>query len=166
MIFNQAVLESLIRFSITAWFANLSLQLKNKLSQLIHTAWKIIGVKEHLSHVLHTEYELLPSIRRFRVPRGRLNHLKNIFNLFVYQTFKQQQIKARTGLVDEDDLRFCTGIIAYDVEADSLFIIVMFHYMHCVTPCCVLHTIRVIFCLFVVLYSYYVVYVGSWVKHG
>ena len=30
--------------------------------------------------------------------------------------------------------------------------------MHCVTPCCVLQTIRVIL-LFVVLYMYYVVYV-------
>ncbi len=47
--FYQAVLESLIRFSVTVWFGNLSVLVKNKLLWLIDTAWKIIGVKEHLS---------------------------------------------------------------------------------------------------------------------
>lgn len=100
LIFNQAVLESLIRYSMTAWFENLSVQLKAKLMRLIHTAWKIMGVREHSSmqsiyeqaslpqankiihdssHVLHREYELLPSGRRFRVPRCKLNRLKNSF---------------------------------------------------------------------------------------
>ncbi len=67
---------------------------------MIHTAWKIIGVKEQTplqiiyeqatlrqankivcdpSHVLYTEYELLPSGRRFRAPRCRLNRFKNSF---------------------------------------------------------------------------------------
>ncbi len=48
-IFYQAVLASLFRYGIAAWFGNLSVQLKNKLSQLVHTAWKIIGVRQHLS---------------------------------------------------------------------------------------------------------------------
>ncbi len=88
LIFYQAVFESLIRYSITVWFGNLSVQLRTKLFRMIHTAWKIIGVKEQTSlqiiyeqatlrqankivcdpsHVLYTEYELLPSGRRFRV---------------------------------------------------------------------------------------------------
>lgn len=100
LIFYKAVLESLIRYCITAWFGNLSVHLKNKLSRLIHAAGKIIGVKEHFSsqsiyeqatlqqankivcdpsHILHGEYELLPSGRRFRVPHCRLNRFKNSF---------------------------------------------------------------------------------------
>lgn len=55
LIFYQAVVESLIRYGITVWFGNLSVQLKNKLFRLIHTAWKIIGVKEHSS--LQSIYE-------------------------------------------------------------------------------------------------------------
>lgn len=35
LIFYKAVLESLLRCSITAWFGNLSVQLKNKLSQFM-----------------------------------------------------------------------------------------------------------------------------------
>ncbi len=46
LIFYKAVLESLIRYGITAWFGNLSVQLRNKLSRPIHTAGKIIGTKE------------------------------------------------------------------------------------------------------------------------
>jgi len=100
IIFYQAVLESLIRYSITVWFGNLSVQLRTKLLQMIHTAWKIISVKGqtslqiiyeqatlrkankivcNLSHVLYTEYELLSSERRFRVPCCRLNKCKNLF---------------------------------------------------------------------------------------
>ena len=100
MIFYKAVLESLIRYSITVWFGNLSVQLRNKLSRLIHAAGKITGVKEQVSsqtiydqatlqkaykiindpsHILHSEFELLPSGRRFRVPHCRLNRFKNSF---------------------------------------------------------------------------------------
>lgn len=94
LVFYQAVLESLIRYGITAWFGNLSVQLKSKLVRLMQTAWKIIGVRQYPSlqstyeqatlrqanrivtdpsHVLHAEYQLLPSGRRFRVPCCRLN---------------------------------------------------------------------------------------------
>lgn len=100
VIFYQAVIESLIRYCITVWFGNLSVQSRSKLIRMIHTAWKIIGVNEwtplqtmyehatvrhterivcDFSHVLNTEYELLPSGRRFRVPRCRLNRFKNSF---------------------------------------------------------------------------------------
>ena len=44
VIFYKAVLESLIRYSITAWFGNLSVQLENKLLRLIHAAGKIISI--------------------------------------------------------------------------------------------------------------------------
>lgn len=100
VVFYQAVFESLMRYGITAWFGNLSVQLKSKLVWLMQTAWKIIGVRQHPSlqstyeqavrrqankiitdpsHALHTEYQLLPAGRRFRVPRCRLNRFKNSF---------------------------------------------------------------------------------------
>ncbi len=81
-LFYQAVIESIIRYGITVWFGNLTIQVKSKLACLLKIAMKTIGRKEYLSleslyeqlvlreahtilddplHVLHTEYELLPS---------------------------------------------------------------------------------------------------------
>ena len=100
IVFYQAVVESLIRYGITAWFGNLSIVLRAKLIRLMNTAWKIIGVKEYPplqviyeqatlrqankivsdpSHVLHAEYQQLPSGRRFRAPRWRVNRYRFSF---------------------------------------------------------------------------------------
>ncbi len=64
VMFYQAVLESLIKYGITVWLGNFSVQLQNKLFRLIHNALKIIGVKEHLS--LQSIYERLPCVRPIR----------------------------------------------------------------------------------------------------
>ncbi len=85
-LFYQAVIESVIRYAITVWFGNLTIQVKSKLARLLKIAMKTIGRKKYLSleslyeqsvlreahqmlanpiHVLHT-YELLPSGRRYR----------------------------------------------------------------------------------------------------
>lgn len=98
--FYKAVLESLIRYSIAAWFGKLSAQLRNKLARLLLAAGKIMGVKKHFSsmniyeqailqkanqmindasHILHSEFEMLPSGRRFRSRLCRLNRLRNSF---------------------------------------------------------------------------------------
>lgn len=45
LVFYQAVFESLTRYNITAWFGELSVQLKSKLVRVIQTAWKVIGVR-------------------------------------------------------------------------------------------------------------------------
>lgn len=100
LIFYQAVLDSLIRYGITARFGNLSAQLRNKLLWVTHTVRKIMGIREHssmqrvyeqailyqankiindVSHVLHSEYKLLPS-GRFRVPRSRLSKTQRFKN--------------------------------------------------------------------------------------
>jgi len=44
----QSVFESLIRYGITAWYGNLTVQSKSKskLARLVHTAQKIIGWDE------------------------------------------------------------------------------------------------------------------------
>ena len=129
LIFYQAVLESLVRYGITAWFGNLPVQLKTKLLRLIHTAWKIIGVKEHLSmqsiyeqaslrqanrivsdtsHVLYAEYELLPSGRRFRVPCSRLNRFKNSLIPVSINLPNSRQSKAEQACMTMEICNCCT----------------------------------------------------------
>lgn len=99
-LFYQAVLESLVRYSLSAWYGNLSAQLKSKLVRLIAVSMKVMGKREYQplqslydqsvlrpaqriladpAHVLYSEYNLLPSGRRYRVPRCKLNRFKNSF---------------------------------------------------------------------------------------
>ncbi len=84
MLFYQAVIESVLRYGIVAWFGNISVKLKSQINRLVHTAMKAMGVREYPSlqtlfektivkqarkiiafpsHVLYSEYELLPSGR-------------------------------------------------------------------------------------------------------
>ena len=100
LLFYHAVLESIMRYGITAWYGNLTVQSKSQIARLVQTAMKIMGVKKHPSlqniyeqsiirqaktivsdptHILHPELQLLPSGRRFRVPRSRLNRYKHSF---------------------------------------------------------------------------------------
>lgn len=86
--FYQAVFEGPVRWAITAWFDNFSVQFKSRLVRFVQTAQKITGVRQHPSlqftykqdvlrpaneiitdpsHVLHTEYQPLRAGRRFRV---------------------------------------------------------------------------------------------------
>lgn len=99
-LFYQSIFESLIRYGITAWYGNLSVQLKSRLGRLVHTAFKIIGGEERLSpqemfdasilnhakkivgdntHILNAHFKLLPSGKRYRVLMCRSNRLKNYF---------------------------------------------------------------------------------------
>ena len=98
--FYNAVLESLIRYGMAAWFGCLTVQLKSRILKMVHTAMKVIGKKDLLSlqpifekkvislahkvltdpsHILFSEYELLPSGRRFRASRYRSNRYKLSF---------------------------------------------------------------------------------------
>ena len=100
MLFYNAVLESIIRYSMTAWFGNLTVQSKTKIANLVKTAMKIIGHKGQPSlqsiydgialkmvhkilndptHLLHHEYELLPSGKRYRASRYKSNRFKLSF---------------------------------------------------------------------------------------
>ena len=94
LLFYRAAIESIIRYGITTWFGNLSVKLKSQLQNLIKRAGKIIGMQPPSSlqeifeetamrqclkitrdpnHLLHSEYELLPSGRRYRLPKCRMN---------------------------------------------------------------------------------------------
>ena len=100
MLFYRANMESIVRYGITTWFGNLSVKLKSQLQNLIKRAGKIIGMqppcslqeicertvmKQSLkitrdtSHILHREFEVLPSGRRYREPNCRLNRFKFSF---------------------------------------------------------------------------------------
>lgn len=99
-LFYQAVMESFIRYGMTAWFGNLSTQSKSKLQHLVQTAMKVMEWTEKFSlqsiyeqsvlrqarrvlldpsNILQTEYELLPSGRRYRIPKTKLNRFKYSF---------------------------------------------------------------------------------------
>ena len=97
MAFYRASIESIIRYGITVWFGNLSVKLKAELQTLIKRAGKIMGMPPPTSlqalfdetvkrqglkiieddeHVLHGEYEILPSGRRYRLPNFNTNRFK------------------------------------------------------------------------------------------
>ena len=98
-LFYQAVMQSIIRYGMTAWFGNLSTQSKSKLQHLVQTAIKVMGRTDKLSqsiceqsvlrqarrvlsdpsHILQMEYKLLPSGRRHGIPQCKLNHFKYSF---------------------------------------------------------------------------------------
>ena len=100
LLFYRATMESIIRYGITTWFGNLSVKLKTQLQNLIKRAGKIIGMQPPCSlqeifeetarkqglkitcdpnHILHKEYEMLPSGRRYRLPNCKLNRYKFSF---------------------------------------------------------------------------------------
>ena len=95
--FYRASIESLVRYGITVWFGNLSVKLKAQVQTLIKRAGKIMGMPSPTSlqvlydeavrrqalnivqdedHILHGEYDLLPSGRRYRLPNSRTNRFK------------------------------------------------------------------------------------------
>ena len=101
VLFYRSFIESILRYGITAWFGNLSVQLKSQLSRLTRTAMKITGSTSPMiflqeifeqtlrrqsvkiiydtKHVLYNEFQLLPSGRRYRTPPCRLNRYKYSF---------------------------------------------------------------------------------------
>ncbi|KAF7651619.1 hypothetical protein LDENG_00108420 [Lucifuga dentata] len=100
MVFYKAIIESILRYGITVWFGNLTVKLKSQINHLTGRARKIIGqlplsplqeiyeesvlkqarkIVSDPNHVLHEEYELLPSGRRYRLPKCGSNKYKFSF---------------------------------------------------------------------------------------
>ncbi len=98
--FYQAMFVRLIRYGITVSIGNLSVQLKNKLVHIHKTAMQIIGIKQYEpiltlyeqammrraisisadpDYPLFSEYQLLPSGKRLRMPMCQTNRLKFSF---------------------------------------------------------------------------------------
>ncbi len=99
-LFYQAVIGSVLHYGYTVWFGNITVQSKAKLARLVKTAMGIIGKREYQtlessyehsvlkevtkilsdpSHSLYSEYELLPSGRRYRLPMCRYIRFKKSF---------------------------------------------------------------------------------------
>lgn len=99
ILFYHAFIESILSFALAAWFGNLTLKNKNSLNKIVKWSSRLIGdpqlnvetlytkqlqritssILNDSSHPLHTEFQLLPSRRRFRIPRCRTKRHKNSF---------------------------------------------------------------------------------------
>ena len=99
-LFFTSVIQSIMLYCSTAWLSSLSVKNKTKLFNQIKICAKITGLPAVYSfqeahnnsmlrlarnisndplHVLHSEYQLLPSNRRFRVHSFNRIRLKNSF---------------------------------------------------------------------------------------
>lgn len=97
----------------------MTIQTKSQIAHLIQTAMKIMGVKNHpplqtiyessvlrqihkivseLTQILHAEFKLLPSCRRFKVPD--LNCCKNSFLPMAIMLLNQNNIYNNNGNVE------------------------------------------------------------------
>jgi hypothetical protein len=95
----RSLIESILTFNIIAWFGNLSVKDRTRLTRVVKLAGKIVGCQQRqLSdihqlfvkrkakkicsdphHPLHGSFELLPSKRRLRAPLARRNLFKRSF---------------------------------------------------------------------------------------
>ena len=98
-LFYSSFIESVLTFSFVCWFFSLSVKNRSSLHKVVNLCSKVIGVRqrdlttfcEHQIlrkahtiildpyHVLHSQFELLPSGRRFRVPVCKTNRRKFTF---------------------------------------------------------------------------------------
>ena len=97
-LFYKSFIESVITFSFICWFQNLSLKHKNSIEKMVILSSKIIGAPQrsilsfykqqclrkarsilNSDHILTSEFQMLPSGRRFRCPISKTNRFKNSF---------------------------------------------------------------------------------------
>ena len=95
----RSLTESVLTFNIVSWYGNLSVRDRNKLTQIVNQASKIIGNKQlqlqdiynrsitkkaiqiynDSTHPLRHSFELLPSGRRLKVPLAKKKGYKTSF---------------------------------------------------------------------------------------
>jgi len=91
------LIESILTFNMAMWYGNLNVKGRSKLQRIVNLASKIIGSRQKQlnsmyeevlgkkafkiakdpTHPLNREFELLPSARRYKVPRANRNIFKN-----------------------------------------------------------------------------------------
>ena len=100
LLFFTSVIMSVLQYCSTTWYGCLSVALKSQLLQQLSICSKIVGqplqklytstydnsvlrlarnITSNTSHVLHGEYRLLPSGRRYGVPSFKKVRLKKSF---------------------------------------------------------------------------------------
>ena len=97
--FYRAFIESVLTFSFLGWHGSLNVKNKTVLARVVNVCSKIVGERQaslnelyerravwkgrkiagDSAHVLARHYELLPSGRRYRMPRARTLRAKNSF---------------------------------------------------------------------------------------
>ena len=97
--FYRCFIESVLTFSFLAWYGSLNVKNKNVLERVVKVCSKIVGVNlkslnvlfesralkkgrkiaNDCDHILSEEFDLLPSGKRYRVPKARTLRLKNSF---------------------------------------------------------------------------------------
>lgn len=95
----RGLVESILQFNIAAWYGNLNVMQKKQFSSIVKLAGKVVGklqrplcegfqcavvrkarqISGDSSHPLHSQFEMLPSGHRFRVPRVSRNIYKKYF---------------------------------------------------------------------------------------
>ena len=96
-LFYKSFIESVLVFAMIAWYGNLNIRDKNHLSHIVKVAGfsqsplmvifdqqvlrKARSILDCTNHPLHSEFVILPSGRRFRVPLFKTNMGKNSFVL-------------------------------------------------------------------------------------
>ena len=95
----HSFIESLLTFSFICWFSGLSVKEKNSLNTTVKVCSKIIGIQQRNlgriwekqaaekakriisqpDHIMSTEFLLLPSGRRYKVPRSKSNRFAKSF---------------------------------------------------------------------------------------
>ena len=98
-LFYRSFIESVLMFCVVAWYGNLTLANKNRLANLVKVASKVTGrsqmqltdmysrqvlrkaplILECVDHPLQSEFILLPSGRRWKVPALRTKRFKVSF---------------------------------------------------------------------------------------
>lgn len=97
----KSLVESILSFNMIMWYGNLNIKGRNKLQKIVNMASKILGKpQKHLSclydelirskavkiindpsHPMYSEFELLPSGKRYRLPMTRKSLYKRSFVL-------------------------------------------------------------------------------------
>ena len=115
-LFYCSTIQSIIQYCGTVWYNTLTVQNKNRVAGLIKTASKIIGrpinqgfldsqkaavvrlaqkMADGPSHPLHEEFKLLPSGRRLRAHKCKLNRTKNSFVPHAITLLNKQRVVRR-----------------------------------------------------------------------
>ncbi len=80
LLFYHAVIESIFRYGISAWFGNLSVHLKAQITRLTQRAMKIMGVKQHPTpQALFEETVTRQAQKLFQIPLMSFTLSTNFF---------------------------------------------------------------------------------------
>jgi hypothetical protein len=110
--FYKCFIESVLTFGFLCWFGGLSVKNKNVLNRVVNVCGKVVGESQMSlcmlyerraarkakaiisdgSHVLTQHYELLPSGRRFKVPRLSTVRAKKSFIPMTVQILNERHM--------------------------------------------------------------------------